>query len=820
MMTVDQFVRFACLGWRLRPAFIVAATALMASGVAAAQGGQGANPSQGQATAEAPESSSLLSEIVVTAEKRPELLQQVPASVSVVTSEEIAQSNALTVEGLLNQVPGLSFHKGDIPFNQGLFLRGVGTNSFALGAEPSVAYVVDGVVMGTSGEAFSDLLDIARIEVIPGPQGTLFGKNSSAGAINVVSTMPGTSYAADVEVGYFEGDETRTKASVDLPITDQILTRTTVFTGKYAGNLTNLYEPTQGSGPTPINGYDHQGARTIWKFLPTDSLTFTLIGDWRQARDNCCTWVNSPPGTFPGTAAAVVAGAARLFSGLDFKGLDTREVDQSLVTQSLQRERGFSLQMDWDFNRYTLTDIVSYRYWWFNEIRDGDFEPATAAYVGQNFEQVHDVGPQTTSTFTNELRLASPTGGVFEYVLGLYYYHTVENRYFERDDVICTASPLTAVSAGLVPCLPGISTYVDPSANATLGAHIENEAAFGQGTIRIADPFRAVVGARATHDSIEVYHNYNAAAEAGGGVIAVTCSPEPTCPFEGAGSTHHSNVSGKAGLEWDILKSEMLYFTYSRGYKGPAYNVYFNQTIAQAAPLPPETSIAYESGLKSSFLNGDAYLNFALFHEAFNNFQANSPVFLNGVGVTTLADAGQAATQGFELTGAARLTSAWSLNGGLAYANAHVTNFTAVAGADPRTIAPPGSPLPFAPRLKYNIATDYRWSGQLPFDLIAHTDFDHTSDWWNDFASCTASYCAHGGENPFLRLPGYGIWNASLGASDRGQKLTLTFLVKNLLDTHYASLAATGGPGGAVQYFIPRDADRYWGLQLDYKMGN
>jgi len=809
-MSVCDGMRLWCgLGVRGRAALILAAAAAMTSGGAIAQ-------QAAQATANTQE---VLGEIVVTAQKRSEKLQEVPASVSVVTSGEISQSNALTMEGLLNEIPGLSLHKGDIPFNSSLFLRGVGTNSFALGAEPSVAYVVDGVVMGTSGQAFGDLLDIERIEVIPGPQGTLFGKNSSAGAVNVVSRMPGNVYAADFELGYFEGNETRTKASVDLPFSDRLLTRTTLFTGKYAGNLKNLYQPSPGSEPTSINGYDHQGARTIWRLSATDALTFTLIGDWREARDNCCSFVSGAPGSLPGTSPAVVAGVSRLLAGVDFAGDQTREVDQSLVTQSIEREHGGSLQIDWDFDRYTLTNISSYRYWWFNEIRDGDFLPSTAAYVGQNFEQVHDVGPQTTSTLTEELRLASPPGGTFEYVVGLYYYHTAQNRYFERDDVVCTASTLAAVSAGLVPCLPGSSTYGYPSANANFGAHIKNSAAFGQGTIRIAEPLRAILGLRSTHDEIDIYHNYNASQSTGGGLIAVNCTPQPAClPFQGVGSTSHSNLSGKAGLQWDVLKTQMAYFTYSRGYKGPAYNVYFNQTVAQAAPLAPETSTAYEAGLKSTLLDGNAYLNFAVYHEAFNHFQANNPVLLNGVGVTTLADAGQAATQGFELTTAAHLTPAWGLNGGFSYTDAHVTHFNAVPLADPRTIAPPGSRLPFAPKIKYNIGTDYRWSGGLPFDVIAHTNYDHTSDWYTDFAVCTTVYCPNGGPNPYLRLQGFGLWNASIGASDRAQRLTLTLLVKNILDERYASHSAVGGPGGSIQYFIPRDADRYWGMQLDYKM--
>jgi len=761
-----------------------------------------------------------LSEITVTAEKRAEKLQEVPAAVTVVGGEEIARSNALTAEQLINQIPDLSLHKGDIPYNSALFLRGIGTNSFALGAEPSVGYVVDGVVMGTSGQAFGDLLDIERMEVIPGPQGTLFGKNSSAGVVNVVSRMPGSTYAADFDLSYFEGNETRAKATVDLPVTDQFLTRTTLFTGKYAGNLTNIHESSQDAGTTPTNGYDHQGARTIWKYLPNDALTFTFIGDWHESNDNCCTFVNgTAPGTPPGSSAAIVAGTTNLLTGTGYAGDETRNVAQNLTTRSIERQEGTSLQVDWNFNRFTLTDILAYRYDSIVQIRDGDFLPETAAYVGSSFEQEHDLGPQSVSTLTNELRLASPTGGFLEYVAGLFYYHNVQDAYFERDDVVCTASTLAAVSPGLVPCLPGASTFTTPSASSYYGAAVDNVAAFGQGTIRIIDPLRVIAGLRVTHDDVSFYHEYETSPTAGGGVIASNCNPATACPFEGTGSTTHTNTSGKVGLQWDILSTEMAYATYSRGYKGPAYNVFFNQNVLENAPLPPETSVAYELGLKSTFLGGDAYVNAAVFYETFDNFQANNPASLNGVVITTLADAGSVATQGFELSGAARLMPAWRVNGGFTYANAHVTDFTAATGANPLAIAPAGSPLPFSPKSKLNVGTDYHLTGLLPFDLVGQTNYSYTGNQYTDFATCTTVYCPKGGDNPYLNLHGYGLWNASLAASDRDQRLTVTAIVKNILDKSYASFSQVGGPGGSIQYFIPRDANRYWGLELNYRFG-
>lgn len=797
--------------FRLQLAAALVSTGLLVGGSATAQVTQNATQTP----------DTMLGEIVVTAEKRAERLQEVPAAVSVVNGDQIERSAAINIESLLNQVPGVTFHKGDIPFNTSLFLRGVGTINFALGAEPSVGYVLDGVVMGTSGQAFSDLFDVARMEVIPGPQGTLFGKNSSAGVINVVSVMPSTHFGADFDLAYYEGNEQRTRASVDLPVSDRFLTRTTVFMGKYDGNLTNLYQPAVNSGVSRINGYDHRGIRSIWKYLANDDLTLTFIGDWRESDDNCCAFVmGTPPGTPPGTGATTVSALDSVLAGVNFQGDRTRSVDDNLVTRSLERERGMSLHVDWTHGGYTLTNILAYRYWWFNEIREGDNLPVPAPYIGGSFGQLHDIGPQTTSTLTDELRLSSPASGFFQYVAGLFYYHTAQNRYFERDDIVCTATTLAPDATGLAPCLPGASTYIAPSAHSTYGSTTINVAAFGQGTMHFTDTLRGIVGLRETRDDLSMYHDYTLSPVGGGGVIAANCAPQPRClPFQGSASTSHSNLSGKLGLQWDVAHDEMAYVTWAKGYKGPAYNVYFNQNNGQAAPLAPETSTAYELGLKSTLLDGNAYLNADVFREEFQNFQANSPTVLNGAVITQLTNAGSAVSQGFEITGAARLTKAWNLNGGITYADAHVTGFNAPPGANPLAVAASGSALPFAPKFKGNIATDYTWSGQLPFDVRLSSNYSYQSEQYADFATCSTSYCPNGGENPYLRLHGYGQWNASLAFSDRDDRITLTALVKNITNSSYASFAQTGGPGGSILYFVPRDADRYYGLQLHFKVG-
>jgi len=146
-------------------------------------------------------------DIIVTATKRSENLQRVPLAVSVVTGADLVRSGGINLENVEYLVPALNFRKSGVPINQSIFLRGVGTSTFSIAGEPSVSTVLDGVVLSRAGEAFTDLVDVERIEVLRGPQGTLFGKNSSAGVITIVSKKPTKNFEAFAEGSYFSNDE-------------------------------------------------------------------------------------------------------------------------------------------------------------------------------------------------------------------------------------------------------------------------------------------------------------------------------------------------------------------------------------------------------------------------------------------------------------------------------------------------------------------------------------------------------------------------------------------------------------------------------------
>jgi iron complex outermembrane receptor protein len=152
-------------------------------------------------------------DIIVTAQRRSERLQDVPVAVSVVTGDLLSQQGGVNLENAQYLVPSLNFRKSGIALNQSLYLRGIGTTTFSIGGEPSVGTVLDGVVLARSGEAFTDLVDIDRIEVLRGPQGTLFGKNASAGVVNIISRRPGDRFGGFIEGGFSRATATNTASA-------------------------------------------------------------------------------------------------------------------------------------------------------------------------------------------------------------------------------------------------------------------------------------------------------------------------------------------------------------------------------------------------------------------------------------------------------------------------------------------------------------------------------------------------------------------------------------------------------------------------------
>ncbi len=736
-------------------------------------------------------------DIIVTAQKRSERLQDVPVAVSVISGDALASQGKVSLEGAQYLVPTLNFLKSGTTLNQSLFLRGVGTSTFSIAGEPSISTVVDGVVFARAGEAFGDLVDVDQIEVLRGPQGTLFGKNASAGVINIISKKPTRTFGGYVEAGFFTDSEYRGRAAINVPLGDSVRSRLTGFYTNYDGNIRNT------AVNKLVNGFEHYGGRLQVDADAGPNVKLAFIADYHHNDDDCCGEVIATGPINPATGAVVANPSSGVLPTP--RGADTRSIAQDLVTRTKETGYGFSLQADISAGTQTVTSITAYRNYKNTEIRDGDFLPG--AYVG--FNQLHDFGPQTGDTFSQELRLTSPGHQFLTYVLGAYYSRAASERIFTRNDVVCNTTPGTTPNP-LVPCgSAGAPRTTSPTGTADFGSVFKNMALFGQGTLNLAERFRLIGGLRYTVDQLDVFHS-RVTALAGPGINGnfdqgvynngLGGGVSNGIPFRAKAT--NENLSGKAGVQYDISHGSTAYATFARGYKGPAFNVFYNLTATGTNTIAPETSDSYELGLKNTFLDGKLTLNLAAYYAKYRNFQANNPDLVAGVVVTRFTNAGDVSTRGGELDATFRPIRDLNFTGGVAYTDAHVDRFNAPLGA---AVVPAGTPLGFAPKWKGNLSADYRVRTGGVADIFLGAQGSYQS-------SELGLFSADAVQRRLGTIGAYGLVNLSVGLATPDDHYKLTFQVRNLFDQSFAASIINGGPGQAYRYQIPRDADRYFGV--------
>jgi iron complex outermembrane receptor protein len=356
-------------------------------------------------------------------------------------------------------------------------------------------------------------------------------------------------------------------------------------------------------------------------------------------------------------------------------------------------------------------------------------------------------------------------------------------------------------ATGLAPCLPGTSVVEQPSANALFGADFTNYALFADGTFNVSDRLRFIAGVRWTKDKLSFNHTYNFSPIAGPGIRNQAGGGQAFL----SGSNSSDNVSGRAGVQFDFTDDLMSYLSYSRGYKGPAFNVFFNMTANNAQVLDAETADALELGLKSSWLDGRMLFNAAAFWAKYDDFQANNFLFLNGTLITTLTNAGKVTTGGVELELQARPVDRMSLIAGFTYNEARVDEFFTPPGSNPTVRN--GTELPLAPKFKGSAAIEYEFPVGR-YTLVPNLTISYQDDSFADLNEPAA-----------LRIPSYTIVDLSIALRDPDDRFRIALIGRNLGDESYTVLRTGGGPGGAPRLQIPRDADRYFGIQARFNFG-
>jgi iron complex outermembrane receptor protein len=726
----------------------------------------------GALPAAAQDAAGQVAEVVVTARHRQESLQTVPISIAVVSGASAQAKNLNDIGAISAQVPSVDFRTGASNKDRTVFVRGVGTISTSPGVEPSVSTVVDGVVMARPGQATVDLLALDHIEVLRGPQGTLFGKNASAGVINIVTRSPTSTPSGSIDASYFEGGERRVSALVSGPITDNLKGIASIFTGHFNGNVSDLYTGQK------VNGYDHTGGRVKLEATPTSALTLTLSGDYTHSIDTTPTgvWVSASQVAYPSNAVTTSAPLAATLAGEGITpSASNRTISANTHSTVHDNNGGVSLQADWEFGGgYHLTSITAWRTWSNNQFQDYDQVSTLSAAL----PQVEDIGHVAFHQTSQELRIASPKGRFVDFVAGLFYLRADDSETYERDVLhIVRGAPVFD---------NGVNSY---------GALDSNYAVFGEANINFTKSFRAIAGFREVWDDISFFTHRVSTATAANPVTGVQPS------FAASGSAQERGTAGRFGLQYDIAPGTMAYATYSRGYKGPAYNVFFNMAQANTGLLSPETSNSYEVGLKSQAFDHRLQLDLSGFITNFQNFQANSTQVISGALVTNLVNAGSVTSRGVELDATARPFGGLTLDLNGAYDDAHVVNFPCPAGAAVSCNIN-GAPLPFAPKWKLHVEGDYRLRLTEAFDLDLDTDYN-----WQSKTQYQLS------ETPDTIQPAYGIWNASVGLISTRSGWATRVLVKNIANQHYASYLSHGDLAGVVRW-APRDDTRYVGVNV------
>ena len=449
-------------------------------------------------------------EIIVTATKREQTLQETPVAVSVTTAETIERAQIRDVTDLASVVPSLRVTQSQSQFATTYSIRGFGTSGNNIGLEPSVAMFVDGVYRSRAVAQISDLPDIQRVEVLRGPQSTLFGKNASAGVISIVTKQPSFDFGGSIEASYGNYDARVLKGYVTGPISDTIAASLAAGINKRDGYVTNLFNGDD------VNNRDRWFTRGQVLFEPSDTFKFRLIGDYDKITEKCCAAFNLQRSA--ATAAVNAIGGQVNPTPFD---ADADVIYSDVVPFSNVRNWGLSGQADLELGALTLTSITAYRDTKLNADQDVDFHSARTA-TGANIGQAH------IKTFTEELRVASDFDGPLNFLVGAYYFkekadtadQIVYGEDFREYANILIGGPITSPPNDLavdsleatISALTG-TNYVNQFFQAGQGffnqMSQDNEAysLFGNVDFEITNGLTLTLGANYTHDAKDVVTN-------------------------------------------------------------------------------------------------------------------------------------------------------------------------------------------------------------------------------------------------------------------------------------------------------------------------
>jgi iron complex outermembrane receptor protein len=724
-----------------------------------------------------------LQEIVVTAQKRNQSAQDVGITMSVVTSDLLRRQNVQEVAEIARAVPNVQVNYG---LGQNAFnIRGIGVNEFASNFDSPVATHIDEVYLSKNFMSNLLLFDIERVEALKGPQGTLFGRNTTGGSMNFYTRKPTDVLTAGGTLSYDDYETIRAEAYLSGPLSDTLSAR---LSGMYVDQKQGFYKNvTTGRD----EGYEKKFAlrgQLAWKGTDTSVLLSATYGEDKS---------NLPPYYTPGvfTPQSIAAGAPAFcapylngtVTGADagcvrgdghYPGSSDPYTSHGNVThQADSKGYGFTGKIEHDLGFADLTAISSYQYYLRDsaEDSDGDPGPSIETYYRNKIRQ-----------FTQEVRIASKNNSIWDYVLGAFYEHDKFNNY-----------DYLTIAGGAAPGL-----------YSPFGQKLDAAALFFHNEVKVAPTFSLIAGARYSYEKLRI----------SGGTFAgtgVTPGPRqrPTTIIgplslaslaEGGGRRTDEDVSFKLGVQWkpeinsDVVDNLMVYGNVSTGFRSGAFNAEYASPQQALTSLSPETLTAYEAGFKAALAGRRIQLNGAVFRYDFQNGFINVDSAASPVPITI--NAANIKTYGAEMDVRVLAATGLELTGSVGWLDPSIRSDITVNGASLKGNRPVNSP---------------RWT------LAGGVDFTRPI---NDALKINLSLNANYRSAQYMEAvnapsnlePGYWVVDARIGIADIDDRWSLTAWAKNLTKSEYRIYVNDlPGFGWVLNVYGP---PRVFGATLGFKM--
>ncbi len=723
-----------------------------------------------------------LEEILVTATKRTERLQDVPLSVNVVSGDALEKALENEISRLSKFVPSFRFIDAANDVSRSVSIRGVGTNTFSRGVEQSVGTLVDGIVADSLASSLLDFGDVERIEVLHGPQGMLFGKNASAGIVNIITRDPQRELGAGLNGSWDDGDERKLSGFLTGPLNDTLAGRASFYVTKLDPFIDNI-------GGQDTSDRDEWGARAKLEWLPAQDLRVLLTYAHGEREPHCCgaPAIALTPGGIADTAGAPTGNQNdRIANSAD--STNHTEVDTYIA------------RLEWTPGNYNLASVTSFT----DGSADADvrllFPHESDGFLDPNLAQ------STVELFTQEFRVTSPGDEFLDWIAGAYYYDKQEDATLLRN------ADLFFIGTAPVPDLIGTSLINNSTYRNT------SVALFATVTANITDAFRVNTGLRFNYDDVRVRQFVDFEPTA----FPIT-SPEAP-PGTQDSERDDTGWSWRLSAEYDVADDAMLYASVGQGYKGPGGNTLPTGTRAAEPIIDPEIPTSYELGLKSQWWDSRVRANVALFHTRFEDFQT-AQVRLNPSTQTLdffLANAGELETQGVELDLAVQASDKLSLTLVAAYIDAKYNEYTGAQCYQGQTeaqgcfeVAPgvrsqdlSGTPLWNSPDLSYTLGAQYGFS--VCDDVAGYVVGSYT--WQDEILSSAIG-------NPVSRVDDYGYTDLAIGLTSTDGRFSGQLFAKNLFDQFYrTSTGEVEALGIARNHTLAYTYQRRVGISLSWRL--